>query len=702
MIEFLRRKSNRYSFFADSEVNKTTDQGWQIINFLRLDYYEDHLLKSFHLPGQPGDNSLSVKITVDNRESLEQGIVLTLALEQGEESCPIDLKGFYIELEPEIPARSKMTVNGFQSWSRSEEVGANDRIAPLFFPAKLLLAPYGDYNIFSTPGDRGHFHSWTYTLFHHHRDDALLLASLEESTGYTIFEYDFDLNVMRVHKDCLGVKVKNGFQLLKIYIGRGNLNKLFKEYGNNLRVTRKSGKKATGWCSWYNYYTGVSESIVRENLKNLKKKEIPLTYFQIDDGWQNAIGDWLGCNDKFPSGMKSLCEEIKSFGYEPGLWLAPLIAVPSSEIFKKNPGWLLRDQRGKPLKAGFNPGWEGFFYALDIYNPGVRDYLKRVFETIQEDWGYGMLKFDFLYAAALLPLNGKSRGTVMWDTVNFIEHHTRKSIILGCGVPLGSAAGNFDYCRIGSDVSPYWEDYLAHINYRERVSTENAITSVINRSFLDSTFFRNDPDVFILRDGTRGVNENRLSLNQRNTLFLINNLFGGLIFFSDNVNELNSEQIEQIAESYPLCEAEIKDRRFSEMVYCIEFALNKRNYLAYINMSRVMKKLILPEGYYFSAKTLLQKPGAEILLEPFESVSLIKAAYDREKVTFLGTSGHVFPGAQIEYLAIDDCKIDFRLFPDAYPKSKIYFAVPHLSGCYTVNGQVYRATRENDFNYLTV
>ncbi len=51
---------------------------------------------------------------------------------------------------------------------------------------------------------------------------------------------------------------------------------------------------------------------------------------------------------------------------------------------------------------------------------------------------------------------------------------------IGCGVPLGPAAGNVDYCRISSDVSLGWEDKrLRLIRYRERVSTVNSLTSTI-------------------------------------------------------------------------------------------------------------------------------------------------------------------------------------------------------------------------------
>ena len=63
----------------------------------------------------------------------------------------------------------------------------------------------------------------------------------------------------------------------------------------------------------------------------------------------------------------------------------------------------------KYLFASHN--WGGF-YALDIYNEEVRQYLKKVFDTVLNTWGYDMVKLDFLYACCIIPYNNKSRGEI--------------------------------------------------------------------------------------------------------------------------------------------------------------------------------------------------------------------------------------------------------------------------------------------------
>ena|GEM_PF-3606543 len=53
--------------------------------------------------------------------------------------------------------------------------------------------------------------------------------------------------------------------------------------------------------------------------------------------------------------------------------------------------------------------WSGF-YALIFYNPEVQEYIKNVFSVILNEWGYDMVKLDFLYAVCLLPRKNKTRG----------------------------------------------------------------------------------------------------------------------------------------------------------------------------------------------------------------------------------------------------------------------------------------------------
>ena len=108
-----------------------------------------------------------------------------------------------------------------------------------------------------------------------------------------------------------------------------------------------------GWCSWYEYFEHVTERVVGENLA--LGADWPFDVFQVDDGYQRAIGDWLATNERFPSGIEAVAAAIAQSGRTPGIWLAPFLAAPDSEVARTHPEWLA----GVP---------EGDGFAIGMYN----------------------------------------------------------------------------------------------------------------------------------------------------------------------------------------------------------------------------------------------------------------------------------------------------------------------------------------------
>jgi alpha-galactosidase len=700
VINFLKRiKNNILSIVNPAAAEKDTVQEASF-GKLSLSYKAVQGKKKLNIPG---DCAGPLSVSIDSFGGRAYGTTFSLSLKYTQPEIKAELIDLSIEICPAFPNDSLMMVNGFQSWSRSEEMGRLDRVLPLLSAAKPFLAACGDRNIYRQSGKPGRFHSWTYTYFRFPDDRVFFAGSLSEKSGYTVFNYDFSSGILKIRKDCQGSFAQDGSELLNLYIGFGDLDTLMGEYAELSGHTRPLAPKINGWCSWYNYYTSVSEEIVLANLGVLKSSKLPLDCFQIDDGWQQAIGDWLSPNLKFPSGMKMISSKIKAAGFRPGLWLAPLICVPSSVLYRENPSWLLRDQRGRPVKAGFNPGWEGFFYALDFYAPGVQEYLGSVLDKVQNEWGYSMLKLDFLYAAALVPGKGRSRGQIMSEVVDFIDQHTRNSIILGCGVPLGPSFGRFDYCRIGSDVGPDWQDYLRLLGYPERVSTENSLTSTIGRRHLDGRMFRNDPDVYILRDGVKGVNENRLDNHQRHTLFFLNNLLGGLIFFSDHFDELSGTQQRMLRSSFPRVEAKVTGFESYRKLYIFEFSIEGKKYLAYCNLSSQQRTVKLPSGLWFSHEYFLTAAGTNLVLEPYQSISFYQARqFNYGPLSLLGSTGHLFPGAQVETVQVRGREIEIALKEHSSAETVIYLAVPAGIEPYHAGGLSYDLLSYEGVTYIAV
>ncbi len=698
VIVFLRKIKNNIISLLDPEKMRSKAAPEPAFKQLMVSYRSDKGQGKITIPGQA---SPDISVSLDNTKQQEHGNLIKVVLHPGRIASKLELDQFKIIFNPAFPAGTKTLANGYQSWSRSEELGAGEtmpRLTPLF---NFLLGPYGDTRIYRRPGGKEHFHSWTYSWFRFPDDTVFFLGSINERCGYTVIDYNYARDQLIVAKDCRGTALSEDLVIMHLYYGFGRLDSLMEEYAGLTGPGRKIASKKTGWCSWYNYYTGIDETIVCSNLADLSSSNVPLDYFQIDDGWQQSIGDWLDSNDKFPSGMDHLSDRIKTAGFRPGLWLAPFIAVPSSQLFKEHPEWILRDNKGKPLKAGFNPGWEGYFYALDLHNSGVCDYLAAVFDQVIRQWGYKFLKLDFLYAAALAPRAGKTRGALMCEAVDLLKKLTAGSETLGCGVPLGPAFGRFDFCRIGADVAPYWQDYLGLINYPERVSTENSLVSTIGRRQLDRRMFRNDPDVFLLRNGLKGVNQNHLTGNQRFTLFFLNNLLGGLLFFSDRYSELTPEQQALLREVYPLHEAEISGYDSYRGLHHFEFNAAGSFYVAYANMSGESRRVRLPSGTWFSQVTFPSINCSSLNIKPYQSVCLRRIEAD-QNIYLLGATGHLFPGSQVLQLEAGSDEIKLTLHENASPGSVVYIAVPGDSQRYRINGLEYELQSGASLNYLAV
>ena len=159
----------------------------------------------------------------------------------------------------------------------------------------------------------------------------------------------------------------------------------------------------------------------------------------------------------------------------------------------------------------------------------------------------------------MVPRNGLTRGRIMADAMEFLRECVGDKLFLGCGVPLGSAFGIVDACRISCDVSLRFRDRFYHrININNEIpSAKNAITSTVFRRHLDGRAFCNDPDVFFLRDYNLSYNT-----EQKKLLAKVNHLFGNVLFVSDDAGEYGEEE-KIIARECFAREAEVTDVRYA-------------------------------------------------------------------------------------------------------------------------------------------
>lgn len=467
--------------------------------------------------------------------------------EEGKITVTLDLpKGVLRSVRGEVllPARDgeKVFVNGYQSWTYSPEYGPDDfirglRHLPKAGVAHFGLDRYGDNFFADYPEKKGLFHgeSWMYLR----RDGHFrLIGSLDERPGYTMFRYDLRGGKLTLERDCAGVACEGEFHAFDLFFAEGTEAETFDAWFAAMGVQARTKEPIAGYTSWYNRYENIDQQCILSDLEACSGYLQPGDLFQIDDGWEPAVGDWLEPDAaKFPDGMRASADAIHAKGYLAGLWLAPFVARKGSAIWREHYDWLLK-VNGEPWFCGSN--WGGF-YSLDIDHPEVREYLKKVFDRVFGEWGFDLVKLDFLYGAAPFGSEHESRAGRMTRAMDWLRELCGDKLILGCGVPLFPAFGRVDFCRIGCDVGLDWDDnWLMQKIHRERVSTRQSISNTVFRRELNGRAFLNDPDVFFLRSSNL-----KLTVEQKMALYTANTLLGSVWLTSDAMNEYTPEQAEQ-------------------------------------------------------------------------------------------------------------------------------------------------------------
>ncbi|WP_288312870.1 glycoside hydrolase family 36 protein [uncultured Eubacterium sp.] len=476
-------------------------------------------------------------VSFDLRQT-ENGLTLTVIPKK-----EISDISFCIERGYEYPQDSRFFANGFQSWTDTKEFAKNELMADegivgkgLFGKSPFGMNLVGNYTFVEQSKECGVFHSNSFAYVRNEKNIDFF-GSLNDRTGYTIIYADMNKNTLRFSKDVEGITISEPYELLDLYFDNGGYDEVFDRYFAKMNVKPLTDKKIKGYTSWYNYYQKINEKIILRDLDAISEKTDKVNTFQIDDGYQTAVGDWLSINKtKFPNGMKPIVEKIHAKGWQAGLWLAPFGAQKGSKLASEHSDWLVKGKNGKPIMVGAN--WGGF-YAIDIDNTDARAYIKNVFDTVLNDWGFDLVKLDFLYATAVVPLHNKTRGQLAYESIDFLRECVGDKQILGCGVQQMPCFGKVEYMRIGADMDLGWKHkFFRNLTHREDVSTPNAIHNSVYRRCLNNRAFLCDPDVFLLRRSNI-----KFTFEQQKVLAKFIKLFGSVLFMSDNVDEYDDEQM---------------------------------------------------------------------------------------------------------------------------------------------------------------
>jgi len=330
------------------------------------------------------------------------------------------------------------------------------------------------------------------------------------------------------------------------------------------RLSIKLAPMPIVYCTWYdNVHGGASNAAAMAELSTFAAKSLKpygLSCLQIDDGWQEGDSKGNGPRKNFssynphgpyPAGMKPTADALKAGGFTAGLWILPFGGTWNDPFFAPHQDWFVKKKDdGKP----FDTAWGGT--ALDMSDPGARDFVKGEIRQAVHDWGYHYLKLDGLSTGAgvkpqyvndawkednlgdgVFKDPNKTNIEVFRDGLRMIRETAGPgTFILGCCAPqnMRSYAGVFglvDAMRMGPDNGGNWNSWLTSPRYGSR------------NYHLNGHIWWSDPDPIYVRTS--------IPLGSARCMASWNAIAGQMISLSDWLPTLPEERLDVIRRCIP-------------------------------------------------------------------------------------------------------------------------------------------------------
>jgi alpha-galactosidase len=232
--------------------------------------------------------------------------------------------------------------NGYQCWSESPIVNRDTILYGERFPTRR---PYGDADFYDYPELPGMFHSWSfsYSMIDGSTSNPFF-AGLREDLFHTAFEFDLNAATVGIAMDVEGCSWNAGtfarLQLdgeqclilgewivpnpiaqdfLPLSVATARWMELVRECEHVTRALVSKENRSTrmapvrGYTSWYYYYNRISLSLLERMIDTIADKT-DATIFQMDDGYQHRVGDWLIPSPRFARGVKRVATKASSRG----------------------------------------------------------------------------------------------------------------------------------------------------------------------------------------------------------------------------------------------------------------------------------------------------------------------------------------------------------------------------------------------------
>lgn len=153
--------------------------------------------------------------------------------------------------------------------------------------------------------------------------------------------------------------------------------------------------------SIFNEYMHLSwDSPTEENTRKVAPAvaKTGVSYYVIDCGWHNEekgsevypyVGQWKESHARFPHGLRSTMDYIRSLGMKPGLWIEPeIVGFKCQEMLDFYEDECFLQRHGKKVLT------MGRFF-LDFRHKKVYAYMSETIRRMVEDYGAEYIKMDY-------------------------------------------------------------------------------------------------------------------------------------------------------------------------------------------------------------------------------------------------------------------------------------------------------------------
>jgi hypothetical protein len=322
--------------------------------------------------------------------------------------------------------------------------------------------------------------------------------------------------------------------------------------------TRRGLRVPNGWNSWSGsgstggYGTQIDEAVILENLDVMatELRDWGMEWFQIDDGYEPAYGDWVWREDRFPNGPAWMADQIRARGLRPGLWMAPFTPAATSQLAADHPDWI----------ADWTPIGDvigGDDLILDLTHPGVQEYLHELFDTFRNEWGFEWLKMDFAYWALLgtgFDDPTMTREEAWHEAVGIIRDELGEDAFFLAISASGLNYEHADSVRITLDSMPVW-DGVPEFDLDDHMNQQGLKPTVRNagrRWYLEDRIWVNHPDLIFFRSNTLDPEWPPLTLEESRAFCTFVALSGGVVKLGDRLVDLDADAIDTIRVLLPI------------------------------------------------------------------------------------------------------------------------------------------------------